>query len=237
MKPTLYYRVDEKGIPFDNFCSDAAIGANEQGISCIAFSDIKDVPKDPYNIVVTSVEESQQWLGNKVYPIQEGWAQVFKKRKQKIVRISAIKEVFKYPCFIKPADDIKAFTGIIVESEKEAKLFTNNYHGYVSCQEIVDIESEYRLYYTETRGVLGIKHYLGDPYIVPDENIVALTLLAAKKNLKEKSFTLDFGIKENGETFLIEVNDGWAIGNYGLSPDLYYSFVKNRWLQLTGVIK
>lgn len=27
----LYYRVDDKGIPWDNFCSDAAIGAVESG--------------------------------------------------------------------------------------------------------------------------------------------------------------------------------------------------------------
>jgi hypothetical protein len=36
---------------------------------------------------------------------------------------------------------------------------------------------------------------------------------------------------------LIEINDGWAIGNYGLNPIDYFSFVKTRWLQITGVLK
>lgn len=234
MKPKLYYRVDENNIPFDNFCSDACIGANEAGIETTSFSDIKQVPFDPYHIVVTSVEESLKWLGEKLEAIDDFWAEKFKKRKTEITTINKIKN---YPCFIKPAFEIKAFTGIIVEDEKEANLFTQNYKKQVSVQEVVEIESEYRLYYTYTRGVVGIKHYLGNPFLCLDEDFVNQVVNAAKKELKENSFTLDFGINNRGETFLIEINDGWAVGNYGLHPNLYYSFIKNRWLQMTGVIK
>ncbi len=230
----LYYRVDEKGIPFDNFCSDAAIGANDMGIECIPFTDIKSISQHPYNIVVTTVEESLEWLCYNIQAIDDKWAKEFKKREEKITTIA---EIDKYPCFIKPYKHIKAFTGIIVENEKEARLFTQDFKDSISCQEVVDVESEYRLYYTELRGVLGIKHYLGDPYLIPDKDFVESVLKSAKKNLKEKSFTLDFGIKDIGETFLIEINDGWAVGNYGLPPDKYFSFVKDRWLQLTGVVK
>ena len=233
MKPKLYYRVNKNGVPFDNFCSDAAIGADEAGIKCTPFSDIKSVPKNPYNIVVTGVEESVEYLGYKIFPIDDTWAKDFKLRNEQFCLLDEIKE---YPCFIKPAQDIKAFTGIIVENYKEAKLFTNDYSGILSVQEIIEIESEYRLYYTETRGILGVKHYLGNPYLVPNEEFVNILVNRAKKELKQKSFSLDIGIKENGETVLIEINDGWAIGNYGLSPNLYYSFIKARWLQITGVI-
>ena len=234
MKPTLYYRVNENNIPFDNFCSDAAIGADEAGISCIAFSDINQVPKNQYNIVVTTVEESLEWLDYNIECIDENWAEKFKKRE---IKITTIKEIDKYPCFIKPYKQIKAFTGIIVQNEKEAKLFTQDFKDNILQQEIVEIESEYRLYYTSTRGVLGVKHYLGNPYLSLDESFVNEVVNAAKKELKENSFTLDFGINSKGETFLIEVNDGWSVGNYGLSPKLYYSFIKNRWLQMTGVIQ
>ena len=61
-------------------------------------------------------------------------------------------------------------------------------------------------------------------------------MIVGQKILKQRKEQF-YIIKENGDTFLIEVNDGWAIGNYGLSPDRYYSFVKNRWLQLTGILK
>jgi hypothetical protein len=233
MKPKLYYKVNENGVPFDNFCSDAAIGANEAGISCIAFSDIKTVPKNPYHIVVTSVEESLQWLEKDVQAIDDSWAKHFKNRAEKILKIE---EIENYPCFIKPYKQIKAFTGIIVNNKEEAKLFTQDFKESVSCQEIVEFESEWRVYVNKDRGILGIKHYLGDPYIIPQKSFVDEVVKAAKKELKENSYTLDLGIDKNLKNYLIEVNDGWAIGNYGLPPTLYYSFIKSRWLQLTGVL-
>jgi hypothetical protein len=234
LKPKLYYKVDENGVPFDNFCSDAAIGANEAGVSCIAFSDIKDVPKNPYNIVVTTVEESQAWLGYKVFPINDSWAKEFKNREE---NFCLLEELTNFPCFIKPAQDIKAFTGLIVNNIKETRLYTNNYDGQLSVQEIVEFESEYRVYVHRDRGVLGVKHYLGDPYIIPQKSFVDKIVNSAGKNLKENSYSLDIGIDKNNKNYLIEINDGWAIGNYGLSPKDYYSFIKTRWLQLTNILK
>lgn len=234
MKPKLYYRTDHNDIPFDNFCSDAAIGANEAGIKCIPFYNIKDVPFNPYHIVVTSVEESQEWLGCKIPPIDDSWAKKFKNREE---RFCLLEEIENYPCFIKPSEDIKAFTGTIVNNYNEAKLFTNNYNGQLSVQEILEFESEYRVYVHKDRGILGIKHYLGDPYITPQKEFVDEVYFAAKKNLKENSYTLDIAIDKNNKNYLIEINDGWAIGNYGLNPKDYYSFIKTRWLQLTGVLK
>lgn len=231
----VYYKTVDK-IPFDNFCSDAAIGAREHGIQNVyAFEDIKEVPFDKYTIVIASVEESQEWLGRKIEPINDSWAKEFKKRE---IKYMPIKQIQKYPCFIKPSNEIKAFTGVIVNNYNEAMLFTQNYQKFVEVQDpIYDIESEYRVYVNKDRGIIGVKHYLGDPYLKLDENFVNEVWSSAKKNLKENSYSLDFGIKENGENFLIEVNDGWAIGNYGLTPYDYYSFIKARWLQLTGVLQ
>lgn len=235
MIPTLYYRVHkDSGTPFDNFCSDAAVGAFESGIKTVPFFDIKTVNKNPYNIVVTTVEESLEWLDYNLQAIDDKWAKEFKKRKE---TITTIDEITEYPCFIKPYKHIKAFTGIVVENKREAVLFTQDFKDSISCQEIIDFESEYRVYITKDRGVLGIKHYLGDPYIIPDKSFVEDVFSAAKKNLKQNSYTLDIGIDKQGQNYLIEINDGWSVGNYGLNPSAYYSFVKARWLQLTGVLK
>lgn len=234
MEPKLYYRVHENGIPLDNFCSDAAIGATESGIAVIPFTDIKQVNKNPYNIVVTSVEESLEWLDQNIQAIDDRWGKHFKKRREEITTIDEIKE---YPCFIKPYKHIKAFTGLIVNNKEEAKLFTQDFKDSISCQEIVEFESEYRVYIHKDRGILGVKHYLGDPYITPDKNFVEELYRESKLNLNQNSYTLDIGIDESGNNYLIEINDGWAVGNYGLKPIDYYSFVKTRWLQLTGIIK
>ena len=234
MKPKLYYRVEENGVPFDNFCSDAAIGAHDAGIECIPFTDIKQVNMNPYNIVVTTVEESLEWLCQNIQAIDDKWATEFKKRKEVITTIDAITE---YPCFIKPYTHIKAFTGIIVNDVREAKLFTQDFKDSISCQEIVEFESEYRVYIHKDRGILGVKHYLGDPYITPDESFVEEIYQLSKSNLEQNSYTLDIGIDKKGTNYLIEINDGWSVGNYGLNPVDYFSFVKTRWLQITGVLK
>lgn len=230
MKPVLYYRLED-GIPFDNFCSDAAIGAREQGIKAVGFEELPEF--DKFNIVVTSVEETQKYLGDIICPIHREWSVPFEKRE---IWECLISEIEDYPCFIKPSQEIKAWTGIVVENEREAKLFTQDYDGLVYCSPVLDIVSEYRVYVMHYRGIIGVKHYLGDPYMTLDQKFVQECYMASRV-LTENAYTLDFGITSNGDTFLIEVNDGWAIGNYGLSPKNYYEFVKSRFLQLSGVLR
>jgi hypothetical protein len=48
---------------------------------------------------------------------------------------------------------------------------------------------------------------------------------------------MDFGVLEDGSTVLVECNDGWSIGNYGLCHLKYYQMLKDRWLQITGILK
>ena len=71
--------------------------------------------------------------------------------------------------------------------------------------------------------------------LFPNKEFILNCIDTAKKELDYHSYTLDFGILENGKTILIEVNDAFAIGNYGLEPSDYYYFIRNRWLQITGV--
>lgn len=235
-KPQLYYQCID-GIPFDNFCSDAAIGANNSGIVVIPFEDVSEIPYNPYNIVVTSVEDTQKYLGKTIPVISHSWAirQGYLKRTFEL--FSNIAEIDFYPCFIKPAEEIKAFTGFVAEDKDSAKQLSYNFEGPVIVQEVIEIESEYRVYMCNSRGVLGVHHYLGNPFLTLNKEFVEKVCRESQINLLENSYTLDFGINNKGETFLIEVNDGWAIGNYGMSPNKYYHFVKNRFLQLTGVLK
>lgn len=233
--PTLYYQLEE-GIPLDSFCSDAAIGARNSGIKAIGFDGNGDLPPyDPYNIIVGSVDKTQEYLNKQIPPIDREWSIPYEKRQVIVTTIDEIIDI-EYPCFIKPAEEIKAWTGVVVDNEVEAKLFTMNYKGKVFRSRVMDIDSEYRVYVVKNRGIIGIKHYLGDPYMWLDEKVVSECYLASRV-LTENAYSLDFGIDGDGNTFLIEINDGWALGNYGLSPDQYYSFVKNRFLQLTGVLK
>lgn len=234
-KPKLYYNCI-KGVAFDNFCSDAAIGARDSGIETIPFEDIEDVPYNPYHIVVAPVEDTLKYLNKDIPVIDHSWTYDYLKRGINLRYIIDIQDK-EYPIFIKPARQIKGFTGFVALNKEDAIRNSYNFSDKIVSQEVIDIRSEYRVYVDNVRGILGVKHYLGDPYISLDREFVEDCFKKSTERLKERSYTLDFGINDKGETFLIEVNDGWAIGNYGLDPQTYYNFIKNRFLQLTGILK
>jgi hypothetical protein len=47
-------------------------------------------------------------------------------------------------------------------------------------------------------------------------------------------YVMDFGVTDKGETVLIEVNDGFSIGSYGLFHIDYAKLLAARWAELTG---
>lgn len=42
----------------------------------------------------------------------------------------------------------------------------------------------------------------------------------------------DFGVLANGETALVEANDGYALGAYDIDADRYTELVLRRWSEL-----
>lgn len=44
---------------------------------------------------------------------------------------------------------------------------------------------------------------------------------------------MDWGVTDDNRTLLIEVNDGYALGNYGLHPSLYAALLEARWHEIT----
>ena len=59
-----------------------------------------------------------------------------------------------------------------------------------------------------------MKHYSGDWSVVPDTTVIKNAI--ADFTTCPDSYGIDFGITDNGETVLIEVNDAWTLGCYGL---------------------
>lgn len=47
-----------------------------------------------------------------------------------------------------------------------------------------------------------------------------------------EGYALDFGVLENGETALVEWNNGFAIGAYGLRPEVYCNMLIARWEEI-----
>lgn len=243
-KPVLYVQrlPDKHKLAFD-FCYSAKLGAEQLGIKTKTFINSDDVPGDPTNILVGSVEACSNWLFTNGYPVPEPVNLLnYVPKLGRNIGISHINDIghpdspFKYPLFIKPHTQIKAFTGFVATDDLTKKVFSENYDGWVLFQDVIEIVSEYRLYVSNNRPI-GMKHYRGDCLTQPSEAFVRNCFNSVKSTIDHHSYTLDFGVLDNGYTVLIEINDGWAIGNYGLEPQTYYLFVRNRWLQMTGIRK
>lgn len=138
-----------------------------------------------------------------------------------------------FPLFIKPYKDVKLFTGELLNSADEMdKLqkwfdFDDGLYTYVS--EPIDFLSEYRVFVHKGE-IKGVKHYQGnfDDYI--DIGYVRYMIDDYKDS--PIAYTLDVGYSNKWGTTLVEVNDMWAIGSYGLKGKDYVRMVIDRHFEI-----
>lgn len=193
-----------------NLKSDIIIGSVEA--SCYFFELCSvDAPK-----YLGYPEELRKYLGREIVEIKFGEIN------------------HSYPYFIKPRTDVKLFTGTLVESEKNYKFMKEFYKEINSDTDLylstpVNFLSEYRCFVH--KGVLkGIQWYSGDFKIFPDTNIIDSMIEDYKS--ANVSYTLDVGITDDNNTTLIEVNDMWAIGAYGLNAKDYVRMTIDRFQEI-----
>lgn len=133
--------------------------------------------------------------------------------------------------FVKPlASDLKRFTGQPLR--KFSDLVSTAHvpdETEVECAEITRFVSEFRTFVLHGR-VIGLRHYGGDPLRLPDVNVIQA--MVSRYRQGPAGYALDVGVVEDGRTLLVEINDSYATGAYGLAPALYASFIEARWEQL-----
>lgn len=138
--------------------------------------------------------------------------------------------------FVKPKSNSKAFTGFIIESNEqliELESFSKSLELY--CSELVEWQSEYRVFVN--KGVIqGIQHYEGNPDISIDLEVVEKAIQKFEESTERTNgYGIDFGVLKNGETALVEWNDGFALGAYGLDKELYTDLLISRWMEINDV--
>lgn len=90
--------------------------------------------------------------------------------------------------------------------------------------------------------LVAFRHYGGDPLEFPDPRIVKNTICALEAHHTDEgkwapsAYSADFMVFADANqarvTRLVEVNDSWALGEYGTFPYIYARMVRARWLQL-----
>ena len=93
----------------------------------------------------------------------------------------------------------------------------------------MDFQSEYRTFVLHGE-VLGLRHYAGDPLLFPSAETIRSAISAFRRS--PVAYTLDIGITSDGRSLLVEINDAYACGAYGLTPLRYAKFIAARWDEL-----
>lgn len=138
------------------------------------------------------------------------------------------------PMFVKPANREKRFTGRIFSDISDLYWV----HGVsrrqpVFCSEPVEWASEFRVY-VANGNILAIDPYAGDEDVQPEFSIIQSAVAALTRAPEEgrAGYAIDFGVLTTGETALIEMNDGFAVGAYRIGAQDYAAMVIARWKEL-----
>jgi len=233
------------GYPWDDWACSAYLGFKNRGSKIVLFEQIEEVPHQRWVILIASVENTREWLlkmrvaPEKLEPLNipsELWKQRFLGRevfRSTMGQLRAQEEWMSI--FIKPAKVNKAWPAFVAYDRDEFDFWLHDLKDDepVLCSEQVDIDTEYRCYIQEGK-LVGMKHYLGNPLVFPNAALIS-EMISCYKNAPA-AYSLDIGVTEDlRETILIECNDGWSLGNYGLNPDTYVRFLMARWRELMGI--
>ncbi|AGC48737.1 hypothetical protein MYSTI_07465 [Myxococcus stipitatus DSM 14675] len=149
---------------------------------------------------------------------------------------SHLLDVSSTPVFAKPQGRRKRFTGHVFQSADDLLFLERASHTTpLICSDVVRWRSEYRVFVVHGDAV-GIRHYAGDAEVALDLPRVheALQRLEAAGEATA-GYAVDFGVLDTGETALVEWNDGFSLGAYGLEATSYTALTAARWCELTGL--
>lgn len=159
------------------------------------------------------------------------------------IRKTGYGEDIDFPKFVKPIEH-KRFTGQIVNDQEEFEEVIDDLES-VWVSEVVDFESEYRIFVNKDRGdtvdeaIVGIKHYKGDATVFPKSYQVTAPVgrtlgVAGDVVSLPISYSIDIGLRSDMDSLVevVEVNDSFSLGCYGLNSVDYAKMIEARWDQL-----
>lgn len=158
-------------------------------------------------------------------------------REEEFIKLSEVKTRIENgeTLFVKPKQ-IKLFTGMVVN-----KQFIFSLNPYPDDTDVIvskpfesEIVSEWRCYVRKNiigDPIVDIRCYSGDTFVIPKKEFI-LELFNQNILKYPKAYTIDVAILENGENTVVEYNDMWAIGNYGIENEKYVSLLKERYFEI-----
>jgi hypothetical protein len=234
-----------------DLCYSAYIGLDHMGKlrdkDYFFFEDIMEVPANKNNVVYASVEDTIKFfqrLGVKVpdaINVYDGLSGSFLINRQlKFMKLGDFIDGPFKNVFVKPLKCTKAFPSGVYKGIERKELLFGQYDRTldVLVSDLIDIASEYRIFVVKDKGILGMKHYLGDPMKYPNNEYCEQIVETTTRYINmPKAYTIDVAILTDGSTTFIECNDAWATGTYGFEGVLYVKWFLQRWLEIVNQVK
>ena len=218
----------------------AADGFRQMGWELIGYEDIRDVVSEITleDIVVDYVLQSQYALHTLGIPpaSPDTYPESLQPFLGRAVWASTINTIAadpaRWPVFVKPREDSKKFTGVLVQTTRDlVGCGDAAYDTPIWCSEPVNFVSEWRCF-LRYGTILDVRPYRGDWRQHFDYRVVESAVAAWVE--QPRGCAIDFGLDDQGRTLVVETNDGFALGAYGLWPIDYAKLLSARWTELTG---
>lgn len=238
----IYIQKNSDGIPYHFDCACAMYGTIELGLDyrLVTFEEVQTGKLDNLirsHLFVGSVEFMTEVF--KRVGIEQPRLPLNNFRSFEEMKLKDF--VFETPKFIKPKS-IKEFTGFVVDDYSKNMLNTLDGDTDIIVQDVIKgIVCECRCYIFRNK-VVDIRQYSGD--VFTDHLIISNFLENELKRFDTSNFPETFvadvaeympeykGGKPTSYNTIIEFNDMWAIGNYGVPNDLYVRMLKDRYFDI-----
>lgn len=132
--------------------------------------------------------------------------------------------------FVKPLAASKAFVGRVVNGTKDLIGIGLPMDYPIWMSEAVEFLAEWRCFVLDGE-VIDVRPYKGDYHYTYDPAVIDAAVAAWKD--APIAYALDIGVTSDQRTLIVEVNDGFALGQYGLNAFLAFKFHRARWHELT----
>lgn len=153
----------------------------------------------------------------------------------RFIRVGTLGEVRAsiHPLFVKPCAH-KAFSGFVWRPDHESRMrvVTHDSDTPVFIADPIELVAEYRSCVLYEK-VIDCRLYKGDWSKAPNRDVVDAAVRAMRKT-GPHAYCLDWGVTSEGKTVLVEMNEGYAFGHYGLHPVSYARMLSARWHQMTS---
>lgn len=232
----VYIQKNRDGMPHHFDCACALYGAQDLGLDykLVTFEEVQEGKWDnliKQRLFVGSVEFMTEVF--KRVGIEQPRLPLNNLRAEKRMLMSEFQ--YEAPVFIKPTQ-IKLFTGTVIDEFNHVQYKHHYPDAEIIVQDVIDFTSEWRCYIFRNK-LVDIKNYSGT--IIEDlgflKNFVEKLVLneISTKNFPE-TFVIDIGFSNAWDIpiSVIEFNDMWAIGNYGVDNDLYVRMLKERYFDI-----